>query len=70
MLQNTWGLVDFAPVEDLHYYNALLYEVMGNYVEARAEWALYAAMGGRYRARALEHVAAIDTLDRAPGGQR
>jgi tetratricopeptide (TPR) repeat protein len=61
-LQSAFAQVDFAPVEDQHYYAALLYEVMGDYVEARAEWALYAAMGARYRGRALEHVAAIDAL--------
>jgi hypothetical protein len=56
----------FAPAEDQHYYQALLYEVMGNYTEARAEWALYAAADMPYRARALEHIAAIDSLRRAP----
>jgi tetratricopeptide (TPR) repeat protein len=69
-LQSAIGLVDLAPAEDQHYYAALLYEVMSNYVEARAEWAIYAAMGGRYRCRALEHVAAIDALERAPGGRQ
>jgi tetratricopeptide (TPR) repeat protein len=56
----------FAPAADRHYYQALLYEVDGSYVEARAEWALYAATGDLpWRARALDHIAAIDTGRRA-----
>jgi tetratricopeptide (TPR) repeat protein len=51
----------FLPPEDLHYYRALLYESLDHYVEARAEWALYAAAGRpTYRGRALDHIAAID----------
>jgi len=57
----------FAPAEDKHYYYALLYESNGNYVEARAEWALYAAAGNLpFRRRALDHIAALDALQRAP----
>ena len=57
--------IRWAPPEDRHYYQALLYEAMGHYTEARAEWALYAASGDLpYRARALDHVAAIDAARR------
>jgi len=57
----------FAPAEDKHYYYGLLYEANGNYVEARAEWALYAAAGNLpFRRRALDHIEALDALDRAP----
>jgi tetratricopeptide (TPR) repeat protein len=57
----------FAPAADRHYYHALLWEASGHYAEARAEWALYAAAGNQpYRRRALEHIAAIDALRRAP----
>ncbi|HTR54897.1 MAG TPA: tetratricopeptide repeat protein, partial [Kofleriaceae bacterium] len=59
--------IRWAPPEDRHYYQALLYETMGHYTEARAEWALYAAAGDLpYRARALDHVAAIDAARRSP----
>ena len=59
------------PAEDQHYYLGLLYEAVGNYTEARAEWALYAAAGDLpYRGRALDHIAAIDALRRAAGPQR
>ena len=60
----------YAPAEDRHYFRALLYEALGHYVEARAEWALYAASGGPWRARALDHVAAIDAQRRASPGPR
>ncbi|HSK01227.1 MAG TPA: hypothetical protein VK932_08295 [Kofleriaceae bacterium] len=62
----------FLPPEDLHYYRALLYESSSWYVEARAEWALYAAAGApAYRGRALDHIAAIDAQRRAtPGPNR
>jgi hypothetical protein len=57
----------FLPPEDLHYYRALLYESLDHYVEARAEWALYAAAGQpTYRGRALDHIAAIDAPIHAP----
>jgi tetratricopeptide (TPR) repeat protein len=69
-VQSVLGGVRFASPADRHYYQALLYEVSGHYVEARAEWALYAAAGDLpYRRRALEHVAAIDQLRRAPTGE-
>src|SRR5262249_30998029 len=56
----------FAPAEDRHYYQALLDESFDAYVEARAEWATYAASGDLpWRTRALEHVTAIDKLRRA-----
>jgi hypothetical protein len=61
----------FVPPEDLHYYRALLYESLDQYVEARAEWALYAAAGHpTYRGRALDHVAAIDAQRRANPGPK
>ncbi|HUS28274.1 MAG TPA: tetratricopeptide repeat protein [Kofleriaceae bacterium] len=57
----------FSPPEDKHYYYALLYESNGNYVEARAEWALYAAAGNLpFRRRALDHISALDAQARAP----
>ena len=57
----------FAPAEDRHYFYGLLYESAGNYVEARAEWALYAASGeSPWRARALDHIHAIDAQRTAP----
>jgi tetratricopeptide (TPR) repeat protein len=60
-VQGGFALMRWAPPEDQHYYQALLYEAMGTYVEARTEWALYAASGDLpYRARALQHIAAID----------
>ena len=57
-----------TPAEDQHYYLGLLYESSGDYAEARAEWATYAAAGGAWRARALEHVAAIDAEKHAHPG--
>jgi tetratricopeptide (TPR) repeat protein len=65
-VQNAFALMRFAPAEDRHYYQALLYEVTEQYVEARAEWALYAAAGDTpWRARALDHIHAIDRKLRA-----
>jgi hypothetical protein len=67
MVQDVLAGIRFAPAEDRHYYYGLLYEAAGHYTEARAEWALYAAAGNQpYRRRALEHIAAIDELRRAP----
>lgn len=61
----------FAPAEDQHYYQALLYESLGHYIEARAEWALYAASGDSpWRARALDHIAAIDAQRKTLRGAR
>ena len=67
-LQEQWGMMvqaslapmRFAPADDQQYYRALLLEATDNYSDARAEWALYAAGHGRYAARALDHVVAID----------
>jgi tetratricopeptide (TPR) repeat protein len=51
----------FAPPEDRYYYQALLYEALGHYAEARAEWALYASVNDApWRGRALDHIRAID----------
>jgi tetratricopeptide (TPR) repeat protein len=60
MVQSSLAGIRFEPAEDESYFDALLYESQGDYSEARAAWATYAASGGAYRARALEHVAAID----------
>jgi tetratricopeptide (TPR) repeat protein len=57
-----------APAEEAYYYQALLYEALGNYTEARTEWLLYAGVpDAMWRRRALDHVRAIDEL-RAAGG--
>jgi hypothetical protein len=67
MVQQQLAGMRFAPAEDRHYFYGLLYESAGNYVEARAEWALYAAAGNLpFRKRALDHIAALDSLHRAP----
>lgn len=60
--------VRWAPAEDVHYYQALLYESAGDYTEARAEWALYAAADVPWRGRALDHIAAIDKQRRDKPG--
>jgi hypothetical protein len=55
----------FAPAEDQYYYQAMLYEAIGDDIGARAAWALYAAVpGAPWRGRALDHVQAIDALRR------
>ena len=65
-LQRSFAELRFAPAEDEYYYQALLYEALGAYTEARAEWSLYAAVpDAPWRHRALEHVRALDAL-RAP----
>ncbi len=65
-LQNAIAMTRFSPAEDQHYYLGLLYEALDQYTEARAEWALYAASGDTpWRARALDHIHAIDTQHRA-----
>jgi len=66
LVQTALAAMRFAPAEDQHYYLGLLYEAVGSYPEARAEWALYAAVPGLpYRGRALDHIAAIDAQRRA-----
>ena len=67
-MQGWLSTMHFTPAEDEHYFSALLYESLGDYTEARADWALYAASGGAFRARALEHVAAIDEERREQPG--
>jgi len=69
--QRALAAMRFAPVEDEYYYEALLYEALGDYTEARAEWALYASVpDAPWRRRALDHIAAIDAQPRAaPGGR-
>ena len=60
----------FAPPEDEYYYHALLYEALGAFAEARAEWLLYAAVpDAPWRLRALDHVRALDALRASPGGR-
>jgi tetratricopeptide (TPR) repeat protein len=62
-VQRSFAELRFAPPEDEYYYQALLYEALGAYTEARAEWSLYAAVpGAAWRHRALEHVRALDAL--------
>ncbi len=66
-VQNVIATMRFAPAEDQHYYQGLLYEAMDQYAEARASFALYAASGDTpWRARALEHVRAIDAHRKNP----
>ena len=65
--QHVLAAMRFAPAEDAYYYHALLYEALGDFTEARAEWALYAQVpGAPWRRRALDHVAAIDAARAAP----
>ena len=67
LVQTSLAQMRFAPAEDQHYYLGLLYEAVGSYTEARAEWALYAASGDLpYRGRALDHIAGIDALRKLP----
>jgi tetratricopeptide (TPR) repeat protein len=57
----------FSPPGDRHYYYGLLYEAAGHLVEARTEFALYAAdPAAPYRRRALDHVHGIDQLRKTP----
>ncbi len=66
LVQTALASMRFAPAEDQHYYLGLLYEAVGSYPEARAEWALYAAVPDLpYRGRALDHISAIDAQRRA-----
>jgi len=70
-LDNALSQMRFAPAEDRYYYQALFYESLGDYTEARAEWATYAAAGDLpWRARALEHIAAIDHERHASPGPK
>lgn len=64
-LQQQLSKFEFIPAEDKHYYLALFYESLGDYIEARASWSLYAASGDSpWRARALSHIAEIDAQRR------
>ena len=66
-VQRSLAEFPFAPAEDEYYYQALLYEALGAYAEARVEWTLYAAVpDAPWRSRALEHVRALDALRAAP----
>ncbi len=69
-VQVALAYVRFAPAEDQHYYQALLYEAVGDYAEARAEWALFAAVDSPWRGRALDHIASIDAQRRAAPGTK
>lgn len=65
-VQTSLAMLRYAPAEDQHYYLGLLYEIQGQYVEARAEFATYAASGDTpWRSRALAHVHDIDEQRRA-----
>jgi tetratricopeptide (TPR) repeat protein len=67
LIERALAAMRFAPAEDEYYYQALLYEALGNYTEARAEWALYASVtDAPWRRRALDHITAIDVLRRSP----
>jgi tetratricopeptide (TPR) repeat protein len=67
--QRALAAMRFAPPEDVYYYEALLYEALGNDIEARAEWALYAAIpDAPWRRRALDHIQAIDAMRSARPG--
>ena len=69
--QRALAAIRFAPAEDEYYYEALLYEALGDYTEARAQWALYASVtDAPWRRRALEHVQAIDAQRSAHPGPR
>jgi tetratricopeptide (TPR) repeat protein len=69
LTQRALSAMRFAPPEDQYYYQALLYETLGDYTEARAEWALYAAIDDApWRRRALEHIKAIDAQRTARPG--
>ena len=70
-LQNPLAAMRYAPAEDRYYFLALFYESMGNFAEARAQWALYAACpGAPYRARALDHIEEIDAQRSSPAARR
>ena len=69
-VQVALAYVRFAPAEDQHYYQGLLYEAVGDYAEARAEWALFATSESPWRGRALDHIAAIDAQRRAKPGSK
>ncbi len=65
-LESALGAMRFAPAADQHYYLGMVYEVSGFGIEARTEFALYAATAGApYRKRALDHIAALDQASRA-----
>jgi tetratricopeptide (TPR) repeat protein len=68
--QRALANLPFAPAEDQYYYLAMLYEATGDDIEARAEWALYAAVpDAPWRRRALDHIQAIDAQRRTPPGK-
>lgn len=70
LVQRALATMPFAPAEDQYYYRALLYEALGDYTEARAEWALYASVtDAPWRRRALDHVKAIDAERSAHPGR-
>ena len=63
-LQQSIASIQFVPAIDQRYWQALFYESVGYYAEARAEWLNYAAGGAdaRWKDRALAHVVALDKL--------
>jgi tetratricopeptide (TPR) repeat protein len=65
-IQNELARIRLPSPEDIFYYRGLLYESLGQYVEARTEWAHYVAAGDTpWRDRARAHIAAIDAQRRA-----
>ena len=65
------GRISLVPPEERHYFAALQYEVLGLLVEARAEWQAYLRWEqAPYRARARQHLAAVDRLLREQGSGR
>ena len=65
-LQQVLGAQALAVPDDEPYYLALFYESVGLYAEARTEWTIYAAIpDAPWRARALEHVVALDDQRRS-----
>ncbi|HET7506502.1 MAG TPA: hypothetical protein VFK02_36030 [Kofleriaceae bacterium] len=70
LTQQALAAMRFAPAEDQYYYQAMLYEALGDYIEARAEWALYASVSDApWRRRALDHIRAIDAQRSASPGR-
>lgn len=65
-VQNELARIRLPSPEDIFYYRGLLYESLGQYVEARTEWAHYVAVGeAAWRDRARAHIVAIDAQRRA-----
>jgi tetratricopeptide (TPR) repeat protein len=61
-VQGSLAAMVYVPAHEQHYYLGLLYESVGNLSEARTEWLIYAQSDSPFRARALDHVRAIDKI--------